>query len=148
MSELLVDSGVLILAVRGRPEAIDALERSRRTGALRISVISRSEILARMHEHERERTQGLLSAFVGLAVTGEIADLAGSTIYLEARRGQTISLPDALIGATARIHDLDLLTTNPAHFPMLSPARVVSLLPPAARSTRRDAKSARMRGRT
>jgi len=147
MTDLLVDSGVLILAIRGRAEALDILERSQRSAAAGVSVISRAEVIARMHPHERERTLGLLEAFASMPVTVEIADLAGASIIRESRGGRTVSLPDALIGATAAVHDLDLLTTNPAHFPMLPAKRVIGLLPSATRPARKRGRATGKRGR-
>ena len=52
-----------------------------------------------------------------------IADLAGQYVYQFARRGMTVHLEDALIGATTVTEGLVLVTANVRHFPMLSTGR-------------------------
>ena len=58
----------------------------------------------------------LLNSLRNLPVTDEVADLAGRLIYRLARNGVQLSFPDALISATAIVHDLSIITTNAVHF--------------------------------
>lgn len=118
MADYLVDSEILILALRGRPRAVNLLKSLKEQGAIRISVITRTEILAGMHPSEEARTLELLSALVSLAIDHEAADQAGRWIYQYARQGIQLSVPGALIGATSLRHGLVLVTTNASHFPM------------------------------
>jgi len=53
-------------------------------------------------------------------VNSVIADMAGRYVYGYARRGLTLHLEDALIGATTLHEQLILVTQNVSHFPMLS----------------------------
>jgi predicted nucleic acid-binding protein len=46
------------------------------------------------------------------------ADMAGEYIRRYRAQGITLDKPDAIIGATAVLHDLVLVTYNPKHFPM------------------------------
>jgi tRNA(fMet)-specific endonuclease VapC len=118
VADYLLDSNVLILHLRERPEITALLTRWGVEGALCISVVTRTEILAGMHPHEEEHTMALLDSLMNLPVDGAIADRAGRLIYQYARQGIQLSLPDALIAATALHHDLALATTNPKHFPI------------------------------
>ena len=119
MADYLLDTNILIFALRSDPKALDfldALERKKERAC--ISVVTRTEILAGMRPHEEERTLELLDSLENLPVDEAIADRAGRLIYQYARQGVQLSFADALIAATALHHDLALATTNPKHFPM------------------------------
>ena len=118
MANYLLDSNVLILHLRERPEITALLTQWGKEGALYISVATRTEILAGMRPHEEKRTMGLLNSLENLPLDEATADRAGRLIYQHARQGIQLSFPDALIAATALQHDLTLATTNPRHFPM------------------------------
>ncbi len=118
MADYLLDTNVLILALRGRHVALDLLDVLQRQATLHISVVTRTEVLAGMHPREETRTLHLLQSLESLPITLAIADRAGRWIYQFARQGVQLSFPDALIGATAVRHDLALVTTNTKHFPM------------------------------
>ncbi len=112
----LLDSNILILALRGRSAALDLLDQFRSRDEVSISVVSRTEVLAGMRSREERITTELLLALLSLPVTEAIADRAGRLIYSLARNGVQLSFPDALIAATALEHDLTLVTTNARHF--------------------------------
>ena len=119
MADYLLDTNILILALRSDPKALDlldALDRKRERSC--ISVATRTEILAGMRPHEEERTMELLDSLENLSVDEAIADRAGRLICQYARQGIQLSFPDALIAATALHHDLTLATTTPKHFAM------------------------------
>ena len=119
MADYLLDTNILIFALRSDPKALDfldALERKKERAC--ISVVTRTEILAGMRPHEEECTMELLDSLENLPVDEAIADRAGRLIYQYARQGIQLSFADALIAATALEHDLILATTNPKHFPM------------------------------
>ncbi len=118
MADHLLDSNVLILHLRERPEMTALLTQWGEEGTLCISVVSRTEILAGMHPHERERTTALLDSLANLPVDEAVADRAGHLIYQYAHQGIEFSFPDALIAAVALNHDLTLATTDPRHFPV------------------------------
>jgi len=118
MADTLIDTNLLILALRKRPEAIHLLKRLKAEGELHISIVTRTEILAGMHPSEEGRTMDLLSSLSNLPVDVASADQAGRWIYAYARRGIQLSVPDAIIAATAFAHGLTLVTTNAKHFPM------------------------------
>ena len=119
MADYLLDTNILILALRQQPSALNLLQSFQREEAqLFISAITRAEIKAGMHPHEAQRTEFLLDAFITLDVNATIADLGGAWVYRYARRGVQLTIPDTLIAATAYVHDLTLVTTNQKHFPM------------------------------
>ena len=118
MADYLLDSNILILHLRERPEITALLTRWGKEGTLYISVATRTEIVAGMRPHEEERTLELLDSLENLPVDEAIADRAGRLIYQYARQGIRLSFADALIAATALEHDLTLATTNSKHFPM------------------------------
>jgi len=119
VADYLLDTNILILALRSDPKALDfldALERKKERAC--VSVVTRTEILTGMRPHEEERTMELLDSLENLPVDAAIADRAGRLIYQHARQGVQLSFADAVIAATALHHHLTLGTTNPKHFPM------------------------------
>jgi len=119
MTDYLLDTNILIMALRSRSSVLDFLDTvNREKDRLFISVATRTEILAGMRPHEEERTIELLDSLESLPINNAIADRAGRLIYQYARQGIQLSFPDAQIAATALEHDLTLATTNAKHFPM------------------------------
>ncbi len=119
MADCLLDTNILILALRSDPKALDLLDAlGRKKERECISVATRTEILAGMRPHEEERTMELLDSLENIPVDESIADRAGRLIYQYARQGVQFSFPDAIIAATALHHNLTLATTNPRHFPV------------------------------
>jgi len=116
MPTSLLDTNVLIFALRRNTAALDLLEQLRQRDDATISVATRAEVLAGMRPHEEPTTMALLNSLRNLPVTDEVADLAGRLIYRLARTGVQLSFPDALISATAIVHDLSIITTNAVHF--------------------------------
>ena len=119
MADYILDSNILIFALRSDPKALDfmdALEREKE--GMYISVATRTEILAGMGPHEEETTMALLDSLISLPVDAAIADRAGRMIYQYARQGIQFSFADAVIAATALQHDLTLATGNAKHFPV------------------------------
>lgn len=119
MNKYLLDSNVLIKALRRNLDVLDWIDSIHSTHYLYVSVASRVEVFAGMHPREEEMTEALLSSLISLPITVPIADRAGRMIYTHARKGFQVSFPDALIAATALEHNLILMTTNTKHFPML-----------------------------
>lgn len=119
MADYILDSNILILALRSDPKALDLLDALElKKERMCISVVTRTEILAGMRPQEEERTMELLDSLENLPVDEAIADRAGRLIYQYARQGVQLSFPDAVIAATTLHHDLTLATTNPKHFPI------------------------------
>jgi predicted nucleic acid-binding protein len=128
VARVLVDTGPILRQLRNHQPTIQLLRELRRGDRLGISVITRLEVRARMHEHERYDTQKLLARFVTFDVATDIADLAGDLIA-RSRTSSLLSLPDAIIAATALLGGLTLVTYNVAHFAQVRGLRFYSLLP-------------------
>lgn len=122
MSHLL-DTNFIIGLLRGAGPYFDYLDRLVDEMVPAISAATRSEVFAGCHPHEERATKYLLDRFETITVDVSIADLAGRYIYRFQRRGVTLHLEDALIGATAVVKGLILVTRNVAHFPMLTLGR-------------------------
>ena len=86
-----------------------------------------------MREPERKLTTLFLDSCETLTVTAATADCAGEIFRGFRSQGITLSLPDALIGATALLASIPLYTCNPRHYPMqdldLRPVRDVARQP-------------------
>jgi predicted nucleic acid-binding protein len=117
---ILVDTNFLVGLLRGRQLYWNYLEQLLEVTAPSVSTVTRAEIYAGCHPSEEMDTEGVLSCFRGIPVNSAIADMAGRYVYRFARRGVTLHLEDALIGATAVHEQLILVTQNVSHFPMLS----------------------------
>ena len=116
MARYLLDSGLVIRHLRGQKRIVQLLRGLGKMGRLSISAVTRLEVHAGMVPEERYTTQKLLSRFVTYDLDREIADRAGDMIHESQEKGITISVPDAIIAATAVSCNLTLVTLNKAHF--------------------------------
>jgi len=118
MTDLLFDSGILILHLRNQPGYKELTNRLMNEADTYISVMTRLEIVRGMHNRERTITFDLLNSFDSIPMNSEISDLAGELIRSWRTRGVVLGNADAVIAASALHHDLALVTTNARHFPM------------------------------
>ena len=79
-------------------------------GRLSVATVTRLEVHAGMFPEETYATQKLLSRFVTYDMDRDIADRAGDHIRERGLRGNVLSVPDAIIAATAIKHGLTLVT--------------------------------------
>ncbi len=117
---ILLDTNFLIGLLRGVQTYWVYFEQLLEQTTPSISVITRAEIYAGCHPSEEAETETLLSYLKSVPVDASIADTAGRFVYQYSRRGVTLHLEDAVIGATAVSEQLILVTRNVDHFPMLS----------------------------
>jgi predicted nucleic acid-binding protein len=118
VADFLLDSDVVIWHLRGAPAVVDLVLALARKGRIGLSAIARAEVLLGMREPERELTFLFLDSCETLPVTAATADRAGEIFRGCRNQGITLSLPDALIGATALLASIPLYTCNPRHYPM------------------------------
>ena len=119
MRAYLLDTTFLIRFLRDDRAAVTWLRKRTTEGdVLACSAINVAEIYAGMRRHEAGATEALLSALRCLPVTFEIARVAGKWRESFRARGRELSLPDAIIGATALIHDAALVTDDRKDFPL------------------------------
>lgn len=120
---MLIDSSVLIDALRDAPGAIPFLADVMYEGVLHGSVVAKAEVLGGMLPREAADTHDLLGIVVWHDVTDPVAEQAGR-LGQQYRRSHTgISVSDLLIAATAMTLDLPLATRNVKHFPMFPDLR-------------------------
>jgi predicted nucleic acid-binding protein len=115
----LLDTNFVIGLLRGASSYWDYLDKLVDETVPAVSAVTRSEVFAGCHPHEESATKNLLDRFEAIAIQSSIADLAGRYVYQYRKRGFTIHLEDALIGSTAVLEGLVLVTRNVDHFPML-----------------------------
>lgn len=120
---VLLDTNFLIGLLRGTHSYWQYFEQLLEQTVPSISTVTRAEIYAGCHPSEEIETERLLRCFSAIAVDARIADMAGRFVYQFGRRGVTLHLEDAMIGATAIREGLVLVTQNVSHFPMLSAER-------------------------
>ena len=118
MAQILLDTDVLIAVLRGSETAARRMEESQESGdLLGYSPITVAELWRGMRPREEEPTRQLLRRMTCLPVDQPIGRLGGQ--YLQRyHRSHGITLPDALIAATAVLHRSSLWTLNRRHYPM------------------------------
>ena len=114
---MLVDTDILIDYLRGYPAAISFLE-SHIDDAL-ISAVSVAELYQGVRDGaERTKLSRMISSFVVLPLTQDVAETAG--LYRRDFRARTgCGLADCMIAATASTHRVALATLNAKRFTML-----------------------------
>lgn len=117
MPRYLLDTGIVIRHLRGQQNIVQLMRNLGKQERLSISTITRLEVRAGMHPDESYKTQKLLSRFTIFDLNRDVADRAGDLIR-QSPRG--IAVPDAIIAATALMHQLTLVTLNRKDFVSIS----------------------------
>ena len=117
MTAYLLDTCVIIDYLRDRHEAIQFMRRQEVRPA--VSAITAAELFAGVRSSaEEHQIVALCGRLLIYHVDLDIACLGGSYCR-RYRHSHGVQLADALIAATARIHEARLVTRNARHFPML-----------------------------
>jgi predicted nucleic acid-binding protein len=119
MTGVLLDSDIVIEVLRSRTADIaDRWTAFLDSGEpVFCSPVTVAEIRHGMRDREREPIERMFSNIVCVPIDDEIGRIAGG--YLRAyHASHGVELGDALIAATATVHDLRLWTRNRKHFPM------------------------------
>lgn len=117
MTELLIDSDVLIDYLRDRAEAVTYLESL--TPPLSISAITVAELYAGVRDGaERMTLDRFIDSFQVVTIDEDIATRAG-IIRRDFGKSHGTGLADAVIAATAELHHAKLVTLNSKHFQMI-----------------------------
>lgn len=114
------DTGILIRHLRGRKSIVQLVRSLSRTDRLAVATITCLEIYAGLRENEAYLTRKLLSRFVNLPLDTMIAERAGALVAQSAAANQPLSIPDAIIAATAIRHHLTLVSLNIKDFAPIS----------------------------
>jgi hypothetical protein len=120
MSGKLLDTTVLIDLSRGNLDAADFIDAASESGmSLFISVISAMELIAGCRDkNEVEKANELISDFTLLHLS-PAESLEAYELMLTYNKSHGMAIPDALIAATAIVHDLELASDNERHFSMI-----------------------------
>ncbi len=106
---LLLDSNILIDVLQGRDVALEWIQAQPRCS---ISVITWIEVLVGCGPGESEAVEVWLRGFHCLPLDGAVARQA-----VDCRRALGLKVPDAILLATARCHQLRLATRNTRDLP-------------------------------
>lgn len=132
---LIVDTNVFVtFERRGVPVDVSPWQS---TDEVFISAITVSELLMGVHRADSETRRKRRSAFVESIIGGiyvldftkEVARVHAEAYANLAARGELIGAHDLIIAATARFHDLSLLTDNVDEFSRVSGLRVIPFTP-------------------
>jgi predicted nucleic acid-binding protein len=119
LKSVLIDSDILIEVARARDSSIlnkwDAL--SQGSTVLFCSPVTVAELWHGARPQEDRILQALFAAVQSIPIDAEIGQRAGVFLRQYAR-SHGVELGDALIAATACLHDLQLWTRNRRHYPM------------------------------
>ncbi len=128
---LMVDTNVFIKFEKSnKPVDLSPWEPSEK---VYISVVTVSELLMGVHRADTEERKQRRSAFIEAVISGvAVLDFTVASarlhaeIYAElAKKGQLIGAHDLIIAATARQHDLPILTDNFDEFSRVPSLRVI-----------------------
>ena len=118
-SPLLLDTDVLIDFLRKQVAArafiVDAWAKRR---PMFYSSVTVAELYAGIRPGENPALAGLLGSMVSVPLTDDIARTAGDYIREFRAQGVTLSIPDTIIAASAKMIGAELATLNTKHFPM------------------------------
>ena len=132
---LMVDTNVFIRFEKsGKPIDFSSWESSQK---VYISAVIVSELLMGVHRANTEERRQRRSAFVEAVISGVgvldftvLAARVHAEIYAElAKKGQMIGAHDLIIAATARCHDLSVLSDNVQEFSRVPGLRVIPFVP-------------------
>lgn len=119
MKAVLIDSDILIEVSRGRDAGIltrwDELSRSESVPLC--SPVTVAELWHGARPNEQKLLRALFSAMTCIAIDLEIGERACDYLRQYAR-SHHVELGDALIAATASLHNAQLWTRNRRHYPM------------------------------
>lgn len=114
----LLDTNILIWVLRENKIYVDVYRELKRASALYISTITIAEIYKNVFPAELIGTEEVLSEFEVWDITVPIAKQGGLYWQQYNKNISKLNILDCLIAATAKEHDLTLVTLNTRHFPM------------------------------
>ena len=117
---ILLDTSIIIDALRNRRGRRGLLRSLLEQGhELACCAVNVAEVYSGMRPHEAEETSALVESLAYVQISREAARTAGGMRLELQRKGKTLSLPDAIIGAVALREGLTVATDNVRDFSML-----------------------------
>ena len=114
--KIVIDTDVVIDFLRGEKKAIAHFKSN--AESICFSTVTVAEIYSGVrNKKEESEIERLFSVFPVIAVTDDIARLAGKLVN-QYRPSNSVEIPDAIVAATCLISDADLNTLNIKHYPM------------------------------
>lgn len=113
MVRALFDTNILIDHLRGIPAARTELQRYEQKA---ISIVSWMEVLVGAPPGQQQATRDFLDSFTVLAIDQAVAEQA-----VRIRQAYRLKLPDAIVWASARVHEMLLVTRDSKGFPKDDP---------------------------
>lgn len=114
----LFDSNILIWVLRKNKTYINLYQSLKHTTLVSISTITIAEIYKNVLPGEVSDTEALIADFALWEVTSPVAKQAGLYWQQYQKRIQNLNILDCILAATAKEHELMLVTLNVKHFPM------------------------------
>jgi predicted nucleic acid-binding protein len=119
MTRYLLDTSALIdFSKNWEPARSRILQMIQQGDDLGVCAINVSEFYSGIQPDERESWDEFFEALAYWPISRDAARQAGVWRYEYARRGQTLTTTDSLIGAVAMERGAVVLTNNVKHFPM------------------------------
>ncbi len=113
----LMDTSVLIWILRGEPRYVRWLE-SVEALPIFLSAVTVAEVYKNVFPAELLQMEEILNECSVLDVTGAIAKQAGLYWQQFSKKFANLHILDCMIAATAKEHNLEVITLNNKHFPM------------------------------
>ncbi|MEK9149344.1 MAG: type II toxin-antitoxin system VapC family toxin [Candidatus Desantisbacteria bacterium] len=114
-----LDTTVLIDYLKGCEDVVDRIKHLARQGAiLGCCCINITELYRGLREKEKQAAEKLINHLHYFEITPKTAKIAGEYQNEYGKKGITLSLANAIIGATAVTNKAVLLTANIKHYPM------------------------------
>ncbi len=114
----LLDTDILIWVLRGKKEYVDLLRNLKEQKPLSVSAITVAEVYKNTFPIELHRTEKILNELYLWDVNRPIARQAGLYWQQFTKQYKNLHILDCIVAATAREHNLELVTLNTRHFPM------------------------------
>ena len=119
MTAVLIDSDILIEVSRARDRGILVRwdELGRGNTVILCSPVNSAELWHGVRPHEQKTLHALFATITCIPIDAEIGQRAGDYLRRYAK-SHRVELGDALIAATASLHNVQLWTRNRRHYPM------------------------------
>jgi len=114
----LLDTDVVIWALRNNQKIISFLLEISESGSLGLSTLTIAEIYKNIFPTEIFQTEEFIHRHIIYGVDEDVAKQGGLYWQEYSKQFKTLNIIDCMIASTAYINDLTLVTLNVKHYPM------------------------------